>query len=102
SRCPGSCRAARSAAGAPPCRRAPAGRGNTARETKDTLTTLGRAKDNEISGLSQTTHAPSPPPLVGEGRGGGWCREAPWCHIARPPPLTPPHEGEGKKELVKE
>src|SRR5258705_13806720 len=27
---------------------------------------------------------------VGEGWGGGWCDEAPGCHVSGPPPLTPP------------
>ncbi len=38
---------------------------------------------------------PAPPsPLVGEGREGGRSAAAP--HTERPPPLAPPHEGEGK------
>src|SRR5262245_42094178 len=45
----------------------------------------------------QTRSAPSP--LVGEGWGGGWCRErndgATYEGIALPPPPTPPHKGEG-------
>src|SRR5580700_355425 len=38
----------------------------------------------------------TPSPLVGEGRGGGSCRGALICRIARPPPPTPPHKGEGR------
>src|SRR5207253_2703815 len=40
------------------------------------------------------------PPPYGEGWGGGWCDGAPWCHTAPPPPLTPPHKGEGKRYQV--
>jgi hypothetical protein len=32
-------------------------------------------------------------PLVGEGWGGG----SPWRDIAPPPPLAPPHKGEGNR-----
>src|SRR5262249_37101324 len=47
----------------------------------------------------QTRSAPSP--LVGEGRGGGWCDGALHRHIAGPPPLTPPHKGEGNRSCLR-
>src|SRR5205807_510687 len=39
----------------------------------------------------------TPSPLVGEGGegGGGKGKSRRLCTIARPPPLTPPHKGEG-------
>jgi len=44
--------------------------------------------------------AAAPSPLGGEGRGGGACHGARWCHSARPPPKKgapcPPHKGEGR------
>jgi penicillin-binding protein 1C len=46
----------------------------------------------------QTRSAPSP--LVGEGLGGGWCNGAQDRHIAGPPPLTPPHKGEGNRSRL--
>src|SRR6266404_4631497 len=42
-----------------------------------------------------TMPAPAPPPLVGEGWGGGACRGALLCRISRPPPPTLPTRGRG-------
>src|SRR5262250_3052744 len=38
---------------------------------------------------------------LGEGRGGGWCDGAQHRHIAGPPPLTPPHKGEGNRSCLR-
>src|SRR5215470_7444315 len=42
-----------------------------------------------------------PPPCgpCGEGRGGGSCRGAQECQLARPPPPTSPHKREGGSSL---
>jgi cytochrome c oxidase assembly protein subunit 15 len=40
---------------------------------------------------------PTPSPLVGEGRGGGWRDVARPRHNSLTPPPTPPHKGEGRK-----
>ena len=70
--------------------------------------TIDQVSENEAWSRSSGTlmlwwseHIPSgklgllPPPLRGRGGGRGWCCVAHDCHIARPPPPTPPQPAAG-------
>src|SRR5215813_9714538 len=53
-----------------------------------------------VDGISPTQTRCAPSPLVGEGWGGGWLLSREFGQQQPPPPLTPPHKGEGNRPSV--
>src|SRR6266566_3042964 len=59
---------------------------------------LGRPQGSPPIGVRLSRRDSLPP--CGGGWGGGSCRGAQECKLARPPPPTPPHKGEGRSSRL--
>ncbi len=61
------------------------------------LNIVGYGDEEEEDDVSAVAPLAFPPPLRGEGQGGGASDDAPAEPTERPPPLTPPRKGEGNR-----